>query len=618
MTATEVDAMRLTRIASMITLVGFLLILGAVAAIAAFGERLLATAVERAGPALLGREVRVGTVAIDWGRHATIRATDLALADAVWSTDPAMLRIRRTEVSLDLVDLLRLRLSPVSLVLQQPALHLARSIEGQWNLPRGVGASGGIMDLRLAALRWMEIEGGEITVSNRASAGVEARITALSASLVPAAKRVEFSGMASHDGGAPFPFSGQAGSPAALLDDAGGPFPVRLAVGPEAARLSAEGHVVRPFDLAGVDLQIRAQGEDLAPLLVAFGVGATGTPPFDVTARLTDTARGWSLKDLAARMGESELRGEAAVSAGGQGKPQLSMDLVAPQLVPSDLGWLASLDQGRERGSGSIADTRLPTVWLHRMNARGKLRLEHLSGLAGGPAALRLDFELEEGRLHVEPLRFELAGGMAEGSATLDAGGGGPPRLALRADADDLQLGRLMAMFGIGELTGRLATASVDLRSQGMMLREVAEALDGELRFRVAEGSIGLPSLSHMSMGLVEALGVAMGGHGGGSTPLTCAIGNVPVRGGVAHVERLLLVIPNIVIVGEGTVRLGDATLNLTLTPRPRDEALLRVVVPVVVSGDLTSPQVSKNPDLRVGSRSAVVSDPCGHEADGR
>lgn len=79
-----------------------------------------------------------------------------------------------------------------------------------------------------------------------------------------------------------------------------------------------------------------------------------------------------------------------------------------------------------------------------------------------------------------------------------------------------------------------------------------------------------------------------------------------------------MVVIPQVIIVGEGTVRLGDGTLNLTLTPRPLDPALLRVVVPVVVGGTLTSPEVSKDPDLHVGGQAAGVPDLCNGEADRR
>ncbi len=85
----------------------------------------------------------------------------------------------------------------------------------------------------------------------------------------------------------------------------------------------------------------------------------------------------------------------------------------------------------------------------------------------------------------------------------------------------------------------------------------------------------------------------------------------------MVHAERLVVVTPRVAITGEGTVRLGDGTLRLTLVPRPLDEALLRVVVPVVISGALASPKVEPHPELRLGVRPEAPADICA-EGTGR
>ncbi len=612
--------MKLIRVVSVVVVVPLVLAAGTVVAAAAFGERLLAAAIEWAGPALIGREVRVGGVSIDWGRHTAIAATDLALADAAWSAaDAPMLRARRVELTVDLLDMLRLRLSPVRLALRQPALHLARNAQGRWNLPSagsggGGSASGGGSFFEFAAPREVEVENGEVTVDALASPGIVARAAALSARAVPSG--TEFRGTASLEGGAPVAFSGEAGPVAALFrDGAGGaaPFPVRVAIGPETARLSAVGHLARPFDFAGVDLRIQAQGDDLAPLLAAAAAPVAATPPFRVAARLTDTERGWSLRDVAARLGESRMEGEASVLFAGRPKPFLKFDTAATRVVPSDFGWLASAGGGGKASSGSWADAELPTAWLRRADAEGNLRVERLEGLAAEPAGLRAGIELKDGRLRAQPLRLELAGGAAEGSATVEAADGAPPRAGLRLKADGLRLGPLLAAFGVGEVTGTARTASVDLRGQGTTLRQIAAGLDGVARFRVTDGSVRVPGLAHLSMGLMETFGAALGvGGDAGATPVACAIGDLPVREGVVRTERLVMVTPRVAITGEGAVRLGKGMLRLTLTPSPFDEALLRVVVPVVVSGDLTSPEVTTHPELRVGpARAGASGDVC-------
>lgn len=614
--------MKLTRVASAIGIVLLVLAAGAVFTVAIFGERLLAGAIERAGPTLIGRKVNVDGVTIDWGRLTTVAATGLVVADADWSASPALFRARRAELTIDLLDLLRLRLSPMRLGLREPVLHLSRNTQGRWNLPQSGsgGASGGRSPAKLAAPREIEVESGELTVDDLASPGIEARVAALSARTPRAAGGIEFNGTASRGGSTPIAFSGRSGSIAKLLRSGDGdtkPFPIQLALGPEAARLSATGHIARPLDLAGFDLRLQGQGDDLAPLLTALAAApATATPPYQLTARMTDTERGWELEDVAARLGESRMRGKVALSSGQQ-RPRLSMDLVAPRIVLSDFDWLASLGGRREAPSGSLADAPLPTAWLRRADADGDLRVERLEGLATGPAKLRLGFELEQGRLRIQPIRLELAQGSAEGTATIDVASGAALRVALRVDGSGVQLGPLLAPLGIDQVTGRLRSASVDLRGQGTTTRELAAGLDGAAHLRIVDGSIALPDLSHVSMGLVETLGYVLGGGGSGdaaATPVACAIGDFPVRQGVVHAERLTILTPRVVIAGEGTVRLNEATVRLTLVPRPLDEAFLRVVVPVVISGKLASPEVTTHPELRAGLRPDTMTDICRDE----
>lgn len=616
--------MKLVRVVATVLLV---LVAGTAVVAAAFGERLLAAAIERAGPALIGREVRVESVSIDWGFPTSVSATGLAVADAEWGADAPMLRAGRAEVAVELLDLLRLRLSPVRLALRQPALRLAQDERGRWNLPSAGGggsASGGGSFFEIAAPREVEVEGGEVTVDRLASPGIEARIAALSAHGTPSG--LEFRGTAGWGSGNPVPFSGEAGPVAALFgggEDDAKPFPIRLAIGPETARLSAVGHLARPLELGGVDLRVEAQGDDLAPLLAAFSAPVAGTPPFRFAARLTDAARGWALRDVAARLGESRINGEASVLLAGRPKPLLRFDASAPRVVPSDFGWLASVGRGGGDGAppGSWPAAELPTAWLRRADAEGDVRVGRLEGLAAEPAGLRAGVELKDGRLRLQPLRLELAGGAAEGDATVEAAAGeAPPRAGLRLEGNGLQLGPLMAAFGVGgEVTGTVRTASVDLRGQGRTPREMAAGLDGVARFRIADGSVRVPGLAHLSMGLVETFGAVLGAGGdAGATPIACAIGDLPVRGGVVHAERLVVVTPRVAITGEGTIRLGDGTLRLTLTPSPLDESLLRVVVPVVISGDLASPEVATRPEFRVGMRPEPAADVCAEETGGR
>jgi hypothetical protein len=356
-------------------------------------------------------------------------------------------------------------------------------------------------------------------------------------------------------------------------------------------------------------------------LLAAFAASpAAPTPPFRIAADVSDTERGLRFESMAASVGESRAEGRAALSFGPDRRPKLSLNLVAPRLVPRDFGWLPTIGSEQHEGSVSWADTPLPVAWLRWIDARGDLHVERLEGVAAGTADLRIGFELERGRLRVEPLRLGIAQGVAEGGATIDAGEGVPPEVSLRMDAGGMRLVPLLAAFGVDQVAGQLAAAAVDLRGRGATPREIAAGLDGAARFRIVDGSIDVPDLSRISMGLLETFGYVLGGGGSGGgdapTPVACAVGDLPVREGVVHAKQLVAVTPRVVIAGKGTVRLAEGTMRLTLVPKPVEEALFRILVPVVISGELASPEVTRHPELRAGLRPERAADICEGDAN--
>ncbi|MDJ0387234.1 AsmA family protein [Roseomonas sp. E05] len=609
--------------AASVTATALLALVAALAVVLAFfGGHLAALAIERGGSALVGRAVKVGPVTVDWGRYTTVTAQELRVADLAWSPAAQMLRIGRSDITFDLWDLLRLQLMPDRVRLRQPVLHLARNQQGQWNLPQAQkdgspasGKAGHDLLARLAALQAVEVTGGQLSVDSLASPGTEGEVRAFALHMQEENGGTDFRGMASLRGGAPVPFTGRTGSPDALLRSIrtdGTPFPVQVKLGPETARLSADGHLGNPLDLASADLRLRGDGDSLAPLLGAIGLPAEPTPPFHLTAHATGDGQGWNLRDMLARLGSSELRGSASLVRNAQPRPRLSFDLIAPRIALADFEWLVATPGAGGVASSAPQPARMPAAWLRQADASGTLQVQQLEGLPGEPAALRMTANLQDGRLHIEPLRLEIAGGMAEGATTIAADEAGSVQSSLRLEASGLSLAPVLAPLGIEWLTGSFATASLDLRSQGATRPEILAGLGGRANFRVSEGSLDLSGLPHISMDLVETLGFLLGSGGGsGPTPVVCAVADLPIRHGVVQVEQLVVQIPQVVIVGEGTVQLAQSRLNLTLTPNPLQDALLRVLVPVVVSGDLASPGVTRHPELSLQTKAAAQAKAC-------
>lgn len=88
--------------------------------------------------------------------------------------------------------------------------------------------------------------------------------------------------------------------------------------------------------------------------------------------------------------------------------------------------------------------------------------------------------------------------------------------------------------------------------------------------------------------------------------PVRCAFADFEVRDGVMKTRALAFDTTDTIVVGSGTIDLGEERLDLTLRPRPKDRSLLALRTPLYVEGAFKQPRV--RPDYgRLGLRGAIA-----------
>ena len=73
-------------------------------------------------------------------------------------------------------------------------------------------------------------------------------------------------------------------------------------------------------------------------------------------------------------------------------------------------------------------------------------------------------------------------------------------------------------------------------------------------------------------------------------SPVDCFALALDIDAGVARVETLRLDAPKVVVTGSGKANLASNSLDLRLTPEPRDPGLLSTAATVDVRGPITDP----------------------------
>jgi hypothetical protein len=84
--------------------------------------------------------------------------------------------------------------------------------------------------------------------------------------------------------------------------------------------------------------------------------------------------------------------------------------------------------------------------------------------------------------------------------------------------------------------------------------------------------------------------------EGGGDLRLNCIVVRLPVEGGVATGEAILLDTAAATVGATGRIDLRDESLDLRVTPQAKQTSLLSLAVPFLIGGTLAAPSVGPDP----------------------
>ncbi len=545
----------------------------------------------------------------------TLEAQDVALGPAPDDGQPALATVRRLRLRLALLPLLRGAVVVERLALDRPDVHLETDAGARANghlertalAPSGAPGSGGHarpilvrhVDVTDGTLAWREAGTGrsaslavpDLSIRQDAPGGV-----------VTIRGMVTGGGFTGRVAARVEPTAGQAhldvqgtmaGQAVSLLADAAPPA-IDVTARAGAASLTLSGQIARPLALAGLDLRVSAQVPDPAAL-PGGRMGLAG--PLALDARVTGDARGaLALGGISLRGPAGTLAGDLAIAPGAVPKLRGALtsdrlDLDALTLAPADKGAAPAgplaLLPPRERRL--IPDLKLPLDRLR--DADADLRLAIATLVRGGATvgALRAHLVLTDGRLALDPVTADLAGGRVQ--ARLAVGASAPNPVSLHLLAQGMAAGTVLTWLRLPPVADGALDVLADLRGAGASLRALAAGLDGSASIAMAQGTLAGAALRPVLAGAWRAAGlppdvIALDGD----SEIRCLAARLTFTAGHGTLGPLLLDTSHLRVEGDGAVNLADETLMLNLRPLARLGAT-GVAVPVRIDGTLAAPR---------------------------
>jgi uncharacterized protein involved in outer membrane biogenesis len=217
-----------------------------------------------------------------------------------------------------------------------------------------------------------------------------------------------------------------------------------------------------------------------------------------------------------------------------------------------------------------------------------RLRLAPKAELLG----LRGKLAMSPGRVDIDPLAFQLAGGSVSSVLGLRQAGTAAPTLSVDARAKGITLEALVALAGAGGVTGGSTSLRLKLAGNARSAEQFARSLNGQLILDAGPSRLVGTAGNSIVDQLVDAMKSLTAGRVDGE--LKCVAARLDFTAGVAVFERTLAAQTSLAdLVGSGRIDLGAETLDIALTPTLHKAGAPVGLTLARIRGPLAAPKLS-------------------------
>lgn len=573
-----------------------------------------------------GRDLLIGKpLAVEIGFSPIIALEDVRFGDPRDGSGADMLKVKRCEIQIALLSLLKDILEVKRLQLIEPQLLIERNLPERSKARGGAkpetgegsrtfgaedevsGKSGGsdAAARRFPAFGFKDVEvlDGVVAYRSRPDGGLHTlRLQRFEARSGGVDADIDLEAKGDYDGHV-FDLKGRTGGLPALVD-AERPWNVRLDGLFGGAVVSIDGEVEDLPGLRGGRFTVSAHGEAIERLPFAAASGIPGLQgSFEGRFEIAGSPEGpYRISGLSVRLAKSRIAGDLEIDTSGP-FPALRGALSSECL---DLRPFLLRGEANAPKTGAGAPASGGVSGGGRIFSSEPIRIP----VPGGPdldvncifknvfmpqwafTDLHARIRLSDGHLRIEDLEAVTESGSVGGRFHFKAAERGIAVDAL-CRITKLDVARMIEKLGKRpSLEGQL-DADLDLRGQGASVAEIMAGLDGKISMVMGEGRIDSAAVDFWGAGVVQSLLQVLdsGKKARSYTDFNCFVAGFLVTGGIARSTALVLDTDVTSLVGAGKVDLRHETLDLEFALIPKSGIGVPGLAKVGISiGQLTRP----------------------------
>jgi uncharacterized protein involved in outer membrane biogenesis len=529
-----------------------------------------------------------------------VRAEQVTLSNADWGEKKPMLVAETVEFSFSLLDLLRGRVIFPDVALDKAAALLQRDTHGRrnWILRPSKQFTG-----ESPLIHKLSVNDSHLLFKDKLTdTDVDLKVRPVSNG--PYGIGVQAQGRVK---GIPVTLKGAGGGLLTLIDE-DAPYPLKLDGSAGGAQLSFEGKITGLATLNQIDGRLSLAGRDLALLADALKFALPHTAAYKLAGNLERRGTEWHFSGFRGTVGSSDLGGDFRVNTGAV-RPVLNAKLASRNLDIADLGGFVGAQPGaahETKKPGKVLPSepfdlaKLRRIDAHvvleaaRFRNRDTLPLDHL----------KATLNLVDGVFKLEPIVFGVAGGSMNSQVTVDA-----RAAALVVDVNStfsaLRINQMLPKADIlnesfGAIDGRLR-----LKGTGNSTATMLSTSSGRIDLYSRGGKISNLLMEYAGADVAEIIAFWVGGDK--QIQLRCGIAAFNVNKGVMTSEVFVVDTDDTYIGGKGSISLQNETLDMTLTPLPKDMSIVALRGPLRVTGTFANPRFGLDKGHLAGKIGASV-----------
>ena len=363
----------------------------------------------------------------------------------------------------------------------------------------------------------------------------------------------------------------------------------------------------------GTELQLSVAGSDLSSLDDLLRLDLPPLQNYHLKANLRSEPGRLELKSLDAGVGDSKLQGSMLIDRTAA-VPFATLDLNSQRIQLNDFDtgdWSAQDPGAATRVSKKPADPS-PEIDTDSPAARQKLLSQEALARANASLSITVDevlsgedrlgnsqlkISLQDGRIHIDPLRLQLPKSSLQLQASLKPGRRASDA-TLRLIIDNFDFGVLTRISNPESDAGGTVNMDIDVAASASTIRGILSGANGYLDVAARLENVSSSLVDLWAVNLLSAV-VSSAIKDDKQPQINCAISRFRLENGLMTAEQLAVDTSRIRICGEGEISFVDESFDLVVKPNAKRPEFFSLATPLAVRG--------KFDDFRIGMKTGIL-----------